>query len=221
MNDSKPPAIATWLLEHAVLGREHESLIGDLLEEFGCGRSVMWYWRQVLGAILISVLTELRDEWTAAGLAVVGTLAFVAGCTTCILSDFWQRELTTAVIYWEVHIPRGQRGVGELFSSAVWFTLGVIHICVVLFLYLLLLRSFDAKKFLRALLIGLGVYALVYLGEVILLRNVPLVAHLVDYFGWNFYFYDLRWIHLFLALLASIWAGEPGWRRSVAKLTPA
>jgi hypothetical protein len=47
----QPPATATWLLE--LFGPQHnaEVLAGDLLEEFGHGRSRGWYWRQVLEAI--------------------------------------------------------------------------------------------------------------------------------------------------------------------------
>ncbi len=34
MNASKPPALATWMLEHLLWGGRNEALAGDLLEEF-------------------------------------------------------------------------------------------------------------------------------------------------------------------------------------------
>src|SRR4030095_16256717 len=51
MTPTEPPLMATWLLEH--IGRKNPSLAGDLLEEYRQGRSVAWYWRQVLIAIVL------------------------------------------------------------------------------------------------------------------------------------------------------------------------
>jgi hypothetical protein len=66
MKSSKPPALATWLVEHLVPGNRNEALAGDLLEQFGQGRSVAWYWRQVLVAILTGFLMEWRIlAWAA------------------------------------------------------------------------------------------------------------------------------------------------------------
>jgi hypothetical protein len=42
---SRPPALAAWLVEHAIPGGKNEALAGDLLEGFGEGRSKAWYWR--------------------------------------------------------------------------------------------------------------------------------------------------------------------------------
>jgi hypothetical protein len=60
MKSSKPPGLATWLLEHSKPGGKNEALAGDLLEQFSQGRSVAWYWRQVLVAILAAFLKEWR-----------------------------------------------------------------------------------------------------------------------------------------------------------------
>jgi len=38
-----PPALATWMLKHLVLGKRNEALEGDLLEEFQRRRSASWY----------------------------------------------------------------------------------------------------------------------------------------------------------------------------------
>jgi hypothetical protein len=63
--------LATWMLEHLTLGSPNESLSGDLLEEFSCGRSVGWYWRQTLSAIAITLSSKSR--------AYVLPLVFSAG----------------------------------------------------------------------------------------------------------------------------------------------
>lgn len=55
MKSSQPPALATWLIEHLIPGSRNEALAGDLLEQFGQGRSALWYWRQVLVAILVGL----------------------------------------------------------------------------------------------------------------------------------------------------------------------
>jgi hypothetical protein len=47
------PAIATRLLERACSDEEHESVTGDLLEQYHLGRSRFWYWWQVLLIVLL------------------------------------------------------------------------------------------------------------------------------------------------------------------------
>jgi hypothetical protein len=69
---SKPPALASWMLRHLVLGNRTEALEGDLLEEFQRRRSAEWYWRQVTGAIL-GFSNLLRIGWV-----MVWTAAFAA-----------------------------------------------------------------------------------------------------------------------------------------------
>jgi preprotein translocase subunit SecY len=52
MTDRTPPAAAQWLLR--MLGPANPALAGDLLEEYGQGRSARWYWKQVLIAIAVA-----------------------------------------------------------------------------------------------------------------------------------------------------------------------
>jgi len=54
MNNRKPPALATWMLNHLRSGESNEALSGDLLEAFRTGRSAGWYWYQVIAAIAIA-----------------------------------------------------------------------------------------------------------------------------------------------------------------------
>lgn len=51
--------IATWMLEQLLPGRHNEALAGDLLEEFGHGRSAGWYWRQVLSAFATGLCEKI------------------------------------------------------------------------------------------------------------------------------------------------------------------
>ena len=77
MRTSNPPIVATWLLERLYTSAKSESLIGDLAECYGHGRSATWYWRQVLPAIALSFCKEVRGHILLAIRAVVtGWAAF-------------------------------------------------------------------------------------------------------------------------------------------------
>jgi hypothetical protein len=60
MTRLKPPIVAAWLLHRFV--RQNEALTGDLLEEYRVGRSVGWYWRQVLIAIVVGTVNVIREH---------------------------------------------------------------------------------------------------------------------------------------------------------------
>jgi len=60
MRSAKPPVTATWLLHN--LGYTNDALNGDLMEEFLHGRSGTWYWRQVLFAIVVGFVKEVRSH---------------------------------------------------------------------------------------------------------------------------------------------------------------
>ena len=76
MRQPKPPALASWMLQHLVLGDSVEALEGDLLEEFRRRGSAAWYWRQVLGAIVASVAGEVRQHWMLLSLEAVFVLVW-------------------------------------------------------------------------------------------------------------------------------------------------
>jgi len=60
MRSLKPLTVANWLLDK--FGYGNHALAGDLLEEFSEGRSVAWYWRQVLVAIAVGLAKEVRGH---------------------------------------------------------------------------------------------------------------------------------------------------------------
>lgn len=76
-----PPRLASLLLEWLAPG--NEALHGDLEEEFSCGRSTAWYWRQVLAAIALQGPLAVR----ARGLAAAEN--FITGFITLLTIGFY------------------------------------------------------------------------------------------------------------------------------------
>ncbi len=70
MKTLQPPALATKLLELLSSGPDSDAIAGDLIEQYREGRSAVWYWRQVILAVVISCI---RDR-TLGGPAVLGSL---------------------------------------------------------------------------------------------------------------------------------------------------
>ncbi len=61
MTPIKSVALATWMLERFTFGPHGEAMSGDLLEELQQGRSVRWYWRQVVAAIGVGLANKCRS----------------------------------------------------------------------------------------------------------------------------------------------------------------
>jgi hypothetical protein len=62
MTSNQPPRIAAWLLRHFGCGPNNDVVIGDLEERYSRGRSPLWYWRQVLAAMLVSFIQEVWNH---------------------------------------------------------------------------------------------------------------------------------------------------------------
>ena len=71
MTTRSPPRLATWLLEGLVGGGRIEELIGDLTEQFGTGRSKVWYWRQATAVLGQAVWRALREHGVSFAAAVL------------------------------------------------------------------------------------------------------------------------------------------------------
>ena len=96
MRSSRPPVLATWLLEHLRFSNTDEVLAGDLLEDFQHGRSVAWYWRQVFAAILVGFIREVRHHWVLAIRAAVIGLTLNCGVLVLVhdlLATLYQRQI--------------------------------------------------------------------------------------------------------------------------------
>jgi hypothetical protein len=50
------------LLQRLLPARDHEALLGDLHEERRRGRSIFWYWSQILAAIVIGSWRDVREH---------------------------------------------------------------------------------------------------------------------------------------------------------------
>lgn len=78
MKSSRPPVLATKLLERLVSGPFAEALRGDLIEQYRQGRSPSWFWRQVLIGVFASVLRDIGShKLLAAGSAAAGIAIYL------------------------------------------------------------------------------------------------------------------------------------------------
>jgi len=62
MNHSDVPTVATWLLKRFGCSPKNDSLLGDLIEQRQLGRPRIWYWNQVLIAIVAGLIGEIREH---------------------------------------------------------------------------------------------------------------------------------------------------------------
>jgi hypothetical protein len=76
MTISDPPCLATWLLRHLVCGAKRESVVGDLIEQYGRRQSSSWYWWQALTTILATTSQDIRDHKLLAVRAIVAAYGF-------------------------------------------------------------------------------------------------------------------------------------------------
>jgi hypothetical protein len=77
MTPKRPPVLAAWLFEHFACGPNTVVVLGDLAERY-VHKGRMWYWRQVLKGILVSVVAEaLGHKAIVARALVTGCLAWV------------------------------------------------------------------------------------------------------------------------------------------------
>jgi hypothetical protein len=144
MTQSKPPVLATWMLDHLMWGGRNEALAGDLLEEFQRRLSADWYWRQVAGAIL-GFSNLLRIGWV-----VVWTAAFAAA---------WDYGLCLTAAFTAPSPPQMVSGNWIPYGGS--FPLNVIGISIYLGLPLCIYLGFTHNLSLRTFGIGLGAGMLV------------------------------------------------------------
>ena len=77
---TQPPRMATWMLKHFGSGPDNDTLLGDLAEQYQRKGNAMWYWRQALKAIPVSLLKEVRaHKWIAASALLTGWVVLIIG----------------------------------------------------------------------------------------------------------------------------------------------
>src|SRR5207249_2264224 len=67
----QPPVIATWMLKHFGSGPSNDAVLGDLAEQYLQKDSAMWYWRQAMKAIAVSLFHEIRSHKPTAATALL------------------------------------------------------------------------------------------------------------------------------------------------------
>jgi hypothetical protein len=196
-----PPATATWLLKHLVLGRRNEALEGDLLEEFQRRRSADWYWRQAIGAVL-GFSNLLRAAWVTASAVVFAAVWIYGNCATACLINHLSLQRVSG--YW---IPYGGRPIRIVVGIS-------FYLAAALLLYLAFTRNLS----LRSLAVGLGagsavavIMAVPCLCSFFQTHLNPLVNYFLAYAHANHWNMKL-WVRLYetwqgsLPLLVAMWA---------------
>jgi len=78
MSTMQPPEFPATLLKRVVPAEDHEVLLGDLAEEYQRGRSIAWYWSQILSAVVVGAFRDVRAHpLLALRAAAVGLVLFV------------------------------------------------------------------------------------------------------------------------------------------------
>lgn len=104
-------ALAESLLRRFGVPQGNESLMGDLVEEYTSGRSVVWLWRETLNAIATTMVRDVRNHKLMAVRAVaIGWL----------LSMAWLQILRLLLKPGVVHTGAASRSLLFPFTIAVW-----------------------------------------------------------------------------------------------------
>jgi preprotein translocase subunit SecY len=93
MTDRQPPTLATWLLTRAV--RRNDALVGDLLEEYRRGRSAVWYWRQVLTAVVVGGTQATALALGVVAIYMIGSYVSIPGASADVLALLERRAAGT------------------------------------------------------------------------------------------------------------------------------
>jgi hypothetical protein len=106
---ARSPRVATWLLVRFSSGPHGEAIAGDLLEQYTTRRSRVWYWRQVLSAISVDIVSTVRDhKWRTVLAIALGWVAYVATSfpTTWLvhklrlITQVWLSDIDTEWFLW-------------------------------------------------------------------------------------------------------------------------
>jgi hypothetical protein len=165
MRKANPPFIATWILEHLIPGDRNDALSGDLLEEFRSGRSASWYWQQVLAAMAIGFLREIRVR----SLVVIFAALWTIPVRAWWLFAFWPAAHSAGFLFpWPYST---MLGAAILVFQSLWAGLIVYSL-----LYSLMVRNFNIERVGRGFWIAPLVFILLVVPGRILHRPLGIVA---------------------------------------------
>jgi hypothetical protein len=145
MKSSRPPLLATWLLEHLLPKGKGEVLAGDLLEQFDQEDSDAWYWRQVLGAILVSSVQELYARRIALLWAILYSMAVP-------WIHIWP---TTAFHSLFIFSVRLRWPLSQICQITLFTLFNFVLLVIALGAYQVVARKCGPRRFSRALLFAL------------------------------------------------------------------
>jgi hypothetical protein len=170
-----PPSAATWMLEHMTAGPSNEALAGDLLEDFRCGRSPGWYWRQVLGAIAISYSREILNH---ANVMLFAALWSMLAPAWLIMIGNTEERFKFSSRIWQMDWPWSTVcDVGLLLAANVLF----IWVGTVLYLipHLLAARNLRVRPLLKGIAAGLPALIALW-AALVVLPKIFLESQVVD-----------------------------------------
>lgn len=104
MTIRQPPRFAARLLMRLVPVQNHDALLGDLSEEFQRRRSVTWYCLQILAAVVVGTLKDIRAHGLVAARAIVTGL--ISQLLLVVVISSLQNVMTGAGFMW------GDRWIG-------------------------------------------------------------------------------------------------------------
>ena len=192
---SHPPLLATWLLEHLTRCEDNEALAGDLLEEFGQGRSITWYWYQVFVAILVALAKELYTRWVTILFAVI-----VSGVVS--YRQIWHSFEFERLFTWGIRLPWP---ASFAFTIALWSAAEGLVFFVAFATYLVAIRRFNLHSFSKGVLVALVPLSLGNLAlSCLWVLHPPTVL-----------FFTVIWrLPLFFSLALATWVVRPRARHS-------
>jgi len=118
------------MLRHFGCSPNTDAVVGDLVERFADGRSRLWYWGQVLTAILISLFREVRSHKL---LVFRGLLTGWAVLIVFIYASGQLRELMQGLAIWSKYwrhwwmLPVAVTGSEIVFSLASGWLVARLH----------------------------------------------------------------------------------------------
>lgn len=177
--------LATWLFEHLTQREYREALAGDLLEEYTRRRSDMWYWGQVLVAVVADFSTELRVRWVSIVFALV--VCGMVPWNQLFHSDRFRSFLSSGInLSWPASFLAGIAIMSASQGAILLVPLGI---------YVLGTKSFHPRRFLTALCPALVVLAL---------GNTAVTISQVLPWPRLFFYYVLWRLPLFFGLVISM-----------------
>ncbi len=116
-----PPRVATFILGR--LGPQNDVLVGDLTEEYLRRQSVSWYWRQVLVAVALHLVADVRGHWLIAlrGTLIGLLLLLALGWTVAPISAGLHRWVLRYM--WGVNM---QFQIGSFIHWTLWFPASIV-----------------------------------------------------------------------------------------------